>query len=181
VCDAVEGRFLNQSDLTALQAAATQSDQEGTFAVMVPDDSPLGEAVTLAAALSTATERTLLGVLANLEGPAHRHPTVLARDMTTLDLLSQGRALLIFAGPFTDATTEAATLCRDMWRNGVAASEGPHYPVAGAINRPAPFSAATPKIALDTTQGHTPPPDLLELADFLLLDRQADGCQIADA
>lgn len=180
MCDAVEGRFLNQPDLAALREAAVRAEDDGALAVILSDQSELGDAVTLASALATATHEVLLGVEVDLAQHAHRHPTVLARELTTLDLLNHGRTLLIFAGPFTPATVEAATLCRDMWRNGVAASEGPTYPVAGAINRPGPFTATTPRIALDATGGHTPTPDLLDLADFLLADRQGDSCQIVD-
>jgi alkanesulfonate monooxygenase SsuD/methylene tetrahydromethanopterin reductase-like flavin-dependent oxidoreductase (luciferase family) len=180
VCDAVEGRFLNQHDLSALWEAAVRAEADGALAVLV-GDSALGDAVALAAYLATATERVLLGVQVDLEKHPHRHPTVLARDLTTLDLLCQGRTLLVFNGPFTAATEEAASLCRDMWRHGVAASEAPNYPVPGAINRPAPFSAVTPRIALNTTNGHQPTPNLLLLADLLVFDRQVDACRIADA
>ena len=38
-------------------------------------------------------------------------------------------------------------------RKGVAVGEGPHYPVAGAINRPLPQRAGGPPIALDLTDG----------------------------
>lgn len=181
MCDAVEGRFLDQADLGSLEEAATLAEHDQAMAIILSDDNPLGDAVTLAASLATITTHLLLGVEVDLAQHAHRHPTVLARDLTTLDLLCHGRTLLIFAGPFTDATAEAAALCRDMWRKGVAASEGPTYPVAGAINRPGPFTSTTPRIALDTTAGHSPDPDLLALADFLLTDRRDDVCRIVDA
>ena len=91
--------------------------------------------------------------------------------MTTFDRVSGGRAILAFTGPFTEATTEAAALCRAMWTDGVAVGTGPHYPVAGAINRPLPERAGGPPIALDLTDGvgAAPPADLLALCDLVLV------------
>ena len=94
----------------------------------------------------------LLGVRIDLGAEPHRHPTVLAREMTTFDRVSGGRAVLAFTGPFTEATVEAVALCRAMWTDGVAVGTGPHYPVAGAINRPLPERPGGPPIALDLTE-----------------------------
>jgi alkanesulfonate monooxygenase SsuD/methylene tetrahydromethanopterin reductase-like flavin-dependent oxidoreductase (luciferase family) len=167
VCVAVEGRFLQAPDATALRAAARRAEAEGADAVFL-SDGPLGDAVVLAAGLSADTGHILLGVRVGPTSEAQRHPTIVAREMTTLDHLSGGRAVLAFTAPFTGAVSEAITLCRAMWRQGVAASEGPHYPVAGAINRPTPISADSPLIALDLTDGATVPPALVELVDLLL-------------
>jgi hypothetical protein len=69
---------------------------------------------------------------------------------------------------------EAARICHAMWRQGIAQSEGPQYPVPDAVNRPAPQTQDSPAIALDLTSNDTtPPPALLELAGFVL--RPADG------
>ena len=108
---------------------------------------PLGDAATLAAGLSTTTSTIQLGIRTNLSTEPHRHPTVLAREMTTFDLISGGRSLLAFTPPFSDGVIEAIALCRAMWRDGVAASDGPTYPVAGAINRPQPRRPGGPPIA----------------------------------
>lgn len=53
---------------------------------------PCLEASTLLAALALETERAELGVL--VYGNTHRHPVVLAKEMVTIDHLSQGRAVL---------------------------------------------------------------------------------------
>jgi alkanesulfonate monooxygenase SsuD/methylene tetrahydromethanopterin reductase-like flavin-dependent oxidoreductase (luciferase family) len=167
VCDAVEGRFLQAPDVMALRVAAQQAEAEGADAVFLTDG-PLGDAVVLAAGLSAATSRVLLGVRVGPTAEAHRHPTVLAREMTTLDLLCGGRAVLSFSAPFTDAVVEAVALCRAMWTEGIAAGEGPHYPVAGAINRPRPVGPGSPLIALDLTDGAAVPPGVIESVDLLL-------------
>jgi alkanesulfonate monooxygenase SsuD/methylene tetrahydromethanopterin reductase-like flavin-dependent oxidoreductase (luciferase family) len=134
---------------------------------------PLGDAITLAAALSATTPDILLGILTNLGTEPHRHPTVLARELTAFDLISGGRALLAFTPPFSDAVIEAIALCRGMWRDGIAASEGPHYPVAGAINRPRPGQPDGPRIAVDLTDGTLADPALLQAVDLLLVPAAA--------
>jgi alkanesulfonate monooxygenase SsuD/methylene tetrahydromethanopterin reductase-like flavin-dependent oxidoreductase (luciferase family) len=167
VCEVVEGRFLQAGSMSALLAAATAAEAAGIDAIFV-SDGPLGDAVAVAAGLSARTRTILLGVRAALTNEPHRHPTMLAREMTTLDRLSRGRALLAFAPPFTDGVGEAITLCRAMWREGVAASDGPHYPVAGAINRPRAHTERGPLVALDLADGTPAPPELVELTDLLL-------------
>jgi alkanesulfonate monooxygenase SsuD/methylene tetrahydromethanopterin reductase-like flavin-dependent oxidoreductase (luciferase family) len=164
MCHAVEGRFLNELDVGALRAAAQEARADGVDAVFVTNG-PLGDAMVLAAALGRWTTETLVGVRAGLD----RHPTVLAREMTTLDLVTKGRAVLSFTGPFTDATAEAIMLCREMWQQGTAVSEGPCYPVAGAINLPLPYRDGGPPIALDLTDGAAASPALLSMVDFVLV------------
>jgi alkanesulfonate monooxygenase SsuD/methylene tetrahydromethanopterin reductase-like flavin-dependent oxidoreductase (luciferase family) len=169
VCDAVEGRFLDQLEVAALRAAVTRAGSDGIDAVFLTD-SAVGDAIVLAAGVATAAAPgVLLGVRISLGDQPHRHPTVLAREMTTLDQVCAGRSVLAFAPPFSDATGEAITLCREMWRTGIATSEGPHYPVAGAINRPLPARPGGPPIALDLSAGPPPEATLLRRCDLILV------------
>jgi alkanesulfonate monooxygenase SsuD/methylene tetrahydromethanopterin reductase-like flavin-dependent oxidoreductase (luciferase family) len=169
VCDAVEGRFLDQLDIAALRAAVTRAEPDGIDAVFLTD-SAMGDAIVVAAGVAAGlAPGVLLGVRISLGDQPHRHPTVLAREMTTLDHVSAGRSALAFAAPFSDATAEAITLCREMWRTGTASSEGPHYPAAGAINRPLPARPGGPPIALDLTAGQTPDASLLHRCDLVLV------------
>jgi hypothetical protein len=154
VCDAVEGLFLGGRDVGGLRAAAEQAGRDGIDALFLRDG-PLGDAIVLASAVGSWVQGVLLGVRVDLGTGPHRHPTLLAREMTTFDRVCGGRAILAFGGPFTEATAEAVTLCREMWTNGVAACAGPHYPVAGAINRPLPERVGGPPIAFDLTDGLT--------------------------
>ena len=55
-------------------------------------DQPMLEAYTALGALATATEKVLLGTL--VTGNTYRNPTLLAKIITTLDVVSQGRAVL---------------------------------------------------------------------------------------
>lgn len=170
VCDAVRGLFLDERDTGALRAAAERAGRAGVD-VLFFRDGPLGDAIVLATAVGSWVPRVLLGVRIDLGSHPHRHPAVLAREMTTFDRVSGGRAILAFTGPFTAATAEAAALCRAMWTDGVAVGTGPHYPAAGAINRPLPEREGGPPIALDLTEGvgADVPAAVLALCDLVLV------------
>lgn len=55
-------------------------------------DQPMLEAYTTLGALAVATETVQLGTL--VTGNTYRNPTLLAKEITTLDVISQGRAIL---------------------------------------------------------------------------------------
>ena len=84
-------------------AQAREAEAAGFDAVFVMDhfyqlpmlgspDQPMLEAYTALGALATATERVLLGTL--VTGNTYRNPTLLAKTITTLDVVSAGRAVL---------------------------------------------------------------------------------------
>ena len=82
---------------------AQEADESGFDAVMVMDhfyqlpmlgspDQPMLEAYTALGALATATKNVQLGTL--VTGNTYRNPTLLAKVITTLDVVSGGRAVL---------------------------------------------------------------------------------------
>jgi alkanesulfonate monooxygenase SsuD/methylene tetrahydromethanopterin reductase-like flavin-dependent oxidoreductase (luciferase family) len=166
VCIAVEGRLLETDDAARMREAAARAEAEGAGAVFL-SSGPLGDPFVLAAALSPSTRRVWLGVRVRLSA-AERHPTMLAREATSLDLVCEGRTVLCFLPPFDDGLAEAIALCRALWRDGVAEHGGPEYPVAGAVNRPRPQGRG-PRVGLDLTEaGAAPPAGIVTAADLLL-------------
>jgi alkanesulfonate monooxygenase SsuD/methylene tetrahydromethanopterin reductase-like flavin-dependent oxidoreductase (luciferase family) len=137
-------------DVAGLRAEAARAQQEGVGAVLLARG-PLGDPFVLLAGLSGAVPDVLLGVQVVLGGEdgEERHPALLAREATSLDLVDGGRTVLCFGPPFGEGLGEAIELCRAMWREGTAVTDGPVYPVPGAVNRPMPASARSPLIAVD--------------------------------
>lgn len=86
-----------------VMAQAKEAEAAGFDSVFVMDhfyqlpmlgapEEPMLEAYTALGALATATEKVLLGTL--VTGNTYRNPTLLAKIITTLDVISQGRAVL---------------------------------------------------------------------------------------
>jgi F420-dependent oxidoreductase-like protein len=84
-------------------AQAQEAEAAGFDSVFVMDhfyqlpglgapEEPMLEAYTALGGLATATERVQLGTL--VTGNTYRNPTLLAKAITTLDVISQGRAVL---------------------------------------------------------------------------------------
>lgn len=84
-------------------AQAQEAEAAGFDSVFVMDhfyqlpmlgtpDQPMLEAYTALGGLATATEKVQLGTM--VTGNTYRNPTLLAKNITTLDVMSQGRAIL---------------------------------------------------------------------------------------
>lgn len=148
-------------------AAAQAADRSGFDSVLVmdhfyqlpglgdPDDYML-EAYTLLGALAAVTSTVRLGAL--VTGNTYRNPAILAKSVTTLDVISGGRAQLgigsgwfelehesfgIEFGTFTDRfekLEEALQVILPMLRDERPTVHGEHYRITDAINQPAPLS-----------------------------------------
>ncbi|MFI0508907.1 F420-dependent oxidoreductase-like protein [Streptomyces canus] len=128
-------------------------------------EDPMLEAYTTLAFLAAHTETVRLGAL--VTGVTYRHPGLLAKIATTLDVLSGGRAALGIGAAWYDREheglgvpfpplaerferlEEALRICLQMWdpaANGPF--EGTHYRLAETRCVPAPVSSPHPEIMI---------------------------------
>ncbi len=130
------------------------------YAADLTGDPTCLEAVSMHALLAAETERVTVGCLVYCAG--YRHPAVLAKAITTIDLISGGRAAMgIGAGwsqveydaygiPFPSAGVrltmmdEAAAVLRGMFRNDKTTFAGEHFQLTDAQNVPRPINPALP-------------------------------------
>ena len=119
-------------------------------------EEPMYECYTLLSAIAQHTERVRLSSL--VTGNTYRHPTLLAKTITALDHVSNGRATLGIGagwfelehdslgyefGTFTDRfekLEEALQIIIPMLRAEKVSLDGKHYQVTDAVNSPAPIS-----------------------------------------
>jgi len=125
---------------------------------------PMLEAYTTLGALAGATNVVELGTL--VTGVTYRNPAMLAKQVTTLDVISGGRAIcglgaawydvehdgLGFAFPPVaermDRLEEAVQICRLMFTEERPTFEGKHYRIREALNLPRPVRPGGPPIMI---------------------------------
>ena len=151
-----DGRSARSPDVDAAWHAAAGAVAEGVTCVWFSDsgagDGPACDPCAIAAAWAVQRGDALAGVVATF--PRTRAPGVLARELTSLDVLSDGGAavLLRWAGEDVHACAylaEALEVCRAVFSQPDPVFEGRYVHVAGAVNRPAPSQPAGPPIAVD--------------------------------
>ncbi len=129
-----------------------------------PPEAEMLEAYTTLGALAARTSRVRLGTL--VSGNSYRNPALLAKMVTTLDIVSRGRALLgIGAGWFEpehqgygfafppvakrlDMLEEALQIIQPMLRSEQPSFEGEYYRAENALNVPAPLQPGGPGILI---------------------------------
>src|SRR6478672_2215656 len=127
-------------------------------------DEPILEAYTLLGALAARTERVRLGTL--VTGVTYRNPALLAKMVTTLDIISKGRAILGIgaawyepehdgfnfdfprAGDRLDRLEEAVQICRAMFREDHQTFKGRYFSIDDARNVPRPIQPGGPPIMI---------------------------------
>ncbi|HXM54839.1 MAG TPA: LLM class F420-dependent oxidoreductase [Candidatus Dormibacteraeota bacterium] len=127
-----------------------------------PEDEPMFEAYTTLGALAARTTRVRLATL--VTGVTYRNPALLAKTVTTLDVISRGRAILGIGaawheaehagygfdfppiGERMDRLDEALTICRAMFTQERPSFAGRHYRIDRALNSPRPIQPGGPKI-----------------------------------
>jgi F420-dependent oxidoreductase-like protein len=130
--------------------------------VVAPSTEPMLESYTTLGALAALTRRVRLGALVG--GAAYRNAALLGKAVTTLDVISGGRAILgIGAGWYEDEhlaygyqfgtaperfarLEEAISIVRSMCTQERTTFDGQTFRAAGALNSPPPVQAGGPPL-----------------------------------
>ena len=152
-----------------------------------PPEHEMLEAYTALGFLAAVTSRVKL--LTVVTAVVYREPGLLAKAVTTLDVLSGGRAMLgigaawnedearglgLFFPPLAERferLEEALRICQQMWSDDDGPFEGKHYHLARTLNSPQALSRPHPPILIGG-QG--------ERKTLLLVARYADACNLFD-
>src|SRR5437879_11113600 len=120
-----------------------------------PETDPMLEAYTTLAALATQTKKVKLGTL--VTGVTYRNPALLAKEVTTLDVISKGRAILGIGAAWNedehvgygfeyppiarrmDRLEEAVTIARLMFTEDRPSFDGTCYRIARDLHVPRPI------------------------------------------
>ncbi len=125
-----------------------------------PRTDPMFEAYTTLSAIAARTRRAGLGAM--VTGVTYRNPALLAKIVTTLDVISSGRAILGIGAAWNDdehagygfdfppvrermgRLEEALQICRAMFTEEAPSFVGRYYKLSGALNRPRPIRGDIP-------------------------------------
>jgi F420-dependent oxidoreductase-like protein len=152
---------------------------------MAPAEHPMLEGYTALGFVAGLTTRLRMRLL--VTGVTYRHPGLLAKTVTTLDVLSGGRAELGIGAawyerehlglgvPFPplaerfERLEEAIQICLQMWSDDDGPYEGKHYRLAETLCRPQPVSSPRPRILIGGSG---------ERKTLRLVAQYADACNI---
>ena len=122
-----------------------------------PRSDPMLEAYTLLGAIAARTRKVSLGTM--VTGVTYRNPALLAKQVTTLDIVSAGRAILGIGAAWNDEEhagygfgyppiaerldrlEEALQICRAMFTQESPSFAGIHYTIDQALNFPRPIAS----------------------------------------
>jgi F420-dependent oxidoreductase-like protein len=179
-----------------LAQTARVAEQAGfaTFTVMdhyfqmesaAPADEPMLEGYTTLGYIAALTERMELGLL--VTGVMYRYPGLLAKIVTTLDVLSGGRARLgigaswyereqrglgvpvVPMGERFERLEETLRICLQMWSDDNGPFQGRHYQLTETLCVPAPIRRPRPPILIGGGG---------EQKTLRLVARYADACNL---
>ncbi|MCW2523758.1 MAG: class F420-dependent oxidoreductase [Frankiales bacterium] len=150
-----------------------------------PPENEMLEGYSALAFAAAITERIKLGTM--VTGVTYRHPGLLIKTVTTLDVLSGGRAYLGIGAawneqehlglgvPFPpmserfERLEEAVRLAQQMWQGDESAFEGEHYQLQRPLNSPQALSRPHPPILIGGTG---------EKKTLRMVAQYADACNI---
>ena len=155
------------------------------ISVIGPPEHEMLEAYTALGFLAAHTNTITLTAL--VTGVTYREPGLLAKAVTTLDVLSAGRAMLGigaawnadesaglgFAFPPTaerfERLEEALQIILQMWSDDEGSYDGKHYQLARTLNSPQPVSSPHPRIMIGGSG---------ERKTLRLVAQYADACNL---
>jgi alkanesulfonate monooxygenase len=151
---------------TAAEAAGfdrlSLMDHVWQIGVVGPPEQDMLEAYTALGFLAGRTERIRLLTL--VTGVTYRDPGLLAKQVSTLDVLSKGRAMLGIGAAWNEAEArglglffpptaerferleETLQICLQMWADDERPYEGRHYRLERTLNSPQPLQRPHPPI-----------------------------------
>lgn len=150
-----------------------------------PAEDPMLEGYSTLAWLAAKTSNVQLRLL--VTGVTYRHPGLLAKIVTTIDVLSRGRAELGIGAawyerehlglgvPFPplaerfERLEEALQICLQMWSDNAGPYSGEHYQLAETINSPQALSQPHPPIMIG---------GMGEKKTLRLVARYGDACNL---
>jgi F420-dependent oxidoreductase-like protein len=150
-----------------------------------PPQHEMLEAYTALAFAAAATEKVSLGTL--VTGVTYRHPGVLLKTVTTLDVLSGGRAYLGIGAAWNEEEhrglgiaypplserferlEETLQIAERMFSGDESGFAGAHYQLERPLNSPAPVSSPRPRILVGGSG---------ERKGLRLVAQYADACNI---
>jgi F420-dependent oxidoreductase-like protein len=154
--------------------------------IVGPAEMDMLEAYTTLGFIAAHTKKVTLGTM--VTGVTYRHPGVLVKQVTTLDVLSGGRAWLGIGAAWFDREheglgvpfppikerlerlEEALQIANQMWSENYGSFAGKHYQLAETLNVPAPLSKPRPRILIGGGG---------EKKTLRLVAKYADACNIA--
>ena len=128
------------------------------------EEEPMLEAYATLSALAARTSRVKLGTM--VSGVTYRNPALLAKTVTTLDTISNGRAVLGLGAAWNDVEhagygfdfppigermsrlDEALQICKLMFTEERPSFEGRYYRIQQALNVPRPIQPGGPPILI---------------------------------
>jgi len=182
-----------------LAAVARRAEQGGVDRISVmdhlwqiahlgPPEHEMLEAYTTLGYLAAVTERVKL--LTVVTAVVYREPGLLAKSVTTLDVLSGGRAMLGIGAAWNEEESrglglffpptaerferleEALQICLQMWSDDEEPYSGTHYQLARTLNSPQSLTRPHPPILIGGAG---------EKKTLRLVARYADSCNIFDS
>jgi F420-dependent oxidoreductase-like protein len=174
-------RIAEQAGLSSFTVMDHYFQMEG----MAGADEPMLEGYTTLGFVAAKTERMTLGLL--VTGVMYRYPGLLAKIVTTLDVLSGGRARLGIGASWYEREQlglgvpvvpvaerferleETLQICLQMWSDDNGPFEGRHYRLAETLCVPPPLTRPRPPIMIGGGG---------EKKTLLLVARYADACNL---